>query len=142
MKKIVRPTLSRWAGIDYEVVWKPRGEVVGDSPDELCYGTTEHEHQRITVEDGHKPERECDTLVHETLHQIIGTAQQQFRGETTADIEEEVCTFLGTALAGHIRDNPNYWRYLIKRLAPRKRKPKQWQPGTSPASGPTNPPAT
>lgn len=127
-KKIERPTLSRWAGLDYELVWKPRGSVTGDTPEELCYGTTEHEHQRIEIEEGHKPERECDTLIHETLHQVIGTAKQEFRGETTGDIEEAVCTFLGTAIAGHIRDNPNYWRWLINRLAPRRRSIKKQPP--------------
>jgi hypothetical protein len=117
-KRIERPTGSRWGGFDYEVQWKPAGSLQVEGDD--CYGTTEHITQIIEIEEGLKPERECAILIHEVGHQLAGTAKVNLGGEPD-DAEEKACTFFGDALAGHIRDNPDFWRYLIKRLAPRKR---------------------
>lgn len=119
MKKIVRPTLSRAGGFDYEIKWVPQGTItIDESP---AYGVTDHDAQEIRVEDGLKPEREVAMLVHEPLHQMCGVSKVAFHG-TPAEIEEQVCTFVGDAIAGHIRDNPDFWRYLIARLAPRRRR--------------------
>lgn len=127
-KKITRPTLSRWGGFDYEIRWKPQGDV--QHAGEPAYGETDHVGQAIDIEEGLKPEREVALLIHEPLHQMIGVAKVVFHGEPD-DIEEQVCTFVGDAISGHIRDNPEFWRYLIKRLAPRKRKkPTNVSPGS------------
>lgn len=118
-KKIVRPTQSRWGGFDYEIKWRPQGsiQVSGDH----AFGFTDYDAQEIHCEDGLKPEREVALLIHEPLHQMIGTAKASFGGKPD-EVEEQVCTFIGDAIAGHIRDNPDFWRYLIKRIARRKRK--------------------
>lgn len=117
-KKITRPTVSRWGGFDYAVVWKPHGSVEVDGAE--AFATTDHDAQQIDAEEGMKPEREVAMLVHEVMHQMVGTSKVVFRG-TTDETEEQVCTFTGDAIAGHIRDNPDFWRYLISRL-PRRRK--------------------
>jgi hypothetical protein len=120
-KKITSPTLSRWGGFDYAVTWHPKGSVKLEDGS-ICYGTTDHDQQEIKIEEGLTPEREADVLIHETTHQLLGSAKKSFVGLTEHDdLEEAVCEFIGTALAGHIRDNPDFWRYLIRRCAPRKR---------------------
>jgi hypothetical protein len=122
-KKIDRPTKSRWGGFDYEVQYLPKGTILVEG--EEAFGVTDHNAQVIRVEEGMKPEREVSLLIHEPLHQMIGSASMKFHG-TTDEVEEQVCTFVGDAIAGHIRDNPDFWRYLVKRLAPRKkRKPNE-----------------
>lgn len=127
-KKHSRPENSRWGGFDYKVEFHPKGsiEVEGDA----AFGETDHTEQLIRIEDGLTPEREVALLVHEPMHQMIGTAKVVFGG-TPDDIEEQVCTFVGDAISGHIRDNPDFWRYLISRLAPRRRKPKKETPPAS-----------
>lgn len=121
-KKIVRPTVSRWGGFDYEVKWMAPGSLNVDGDE--CYGTTEHITQTVEIEEGLKPEREAAILIHEVGHQLVGVAKVQLGGEPD-DAEEKACTFFGDALAGHIRDNPDFWRYLIARLCPRKRRKTQ-----------------
>lgn len=127
-KKIARPTVSRWGGFDYDLKWVPQGsiQVEGDP----AFAVTDHNAQEIQAEEGMKPEREVAMLIHEPLHQMIGTAKVVFQGSPD-DVEEQVCTFVGDAIAGHIRDNPDYWRYLIQRIAPRKRKKPHVVPGSS-----------
>jgi hypothetical protein len=100
------------------VQWKPKGSlnVEGDE----CYGTTEHATQVIEIEEGLTREREAAILIHEAMHQMVGSAKVVLGGEAD-DAEEKACTFFGDALAGHIRDNPKFWRYLVQQLAPRKR---------------------
>lgn len=127
-RKIERPAVSRWGGFDYAVVWKPVGTVQHEG--DPAWGETDHNAQTIEVEEGLKPEREVAMLVHEPLHQMIGVAKVVFHG-TADEIEEQVCTFVGDAIAGHIRDNPDFWRYLVNRLAPRKRKKPNDVPGST-----------
>lgn len=117
-KKITRPVLSRWGGFDYAVLWKPRGSIQVDGVE--AFASTDHTAQEIHAEEGMKPEREVGMLVHEVLHQVVSTAKASFHG-TPDEIEEQVCTFVGDAIAGHVRDNPDFWRYLISRFA-RQRK--------------------
>lgn len=121
-KKIGRPANSRWGGFDYAVTWHPKGSI--DVDGEAAFGDTDHNEQVIRIEEGLTPEREVALLVHEPLHQMIGTAKAVFQG-TTDEVEEQLCTFVGDAIAGHIRDNPDFWRYLIKRLSRRKRPTKK-----------------
>lgn len=116
-KKITRPVLSRWAGFVYAIRWKPKGSIQVEGDD--AWASTDHNAQQIDAEEGMTPEREVAMLVHEILHQVVSTAKVEFKGTPEA-VEEQVCTFFGDALAGHVRDNPNFWRYLVKRLTARE----------------------
>jgi hypothetical protein len=131
-RKLGRPAVSRSGGYDYRVTYSPKGSVKLEDGDQ-CYGTTDHVEQEIKVEEGLTPEREADTLIHEPLHQMACLAQKDFSNiKDPHEAEEAVCSFIGTALAGHIRDNPDYWRYIIKLLAPAKRKKPHAGPGSTP----------
>jgi hypothetical protein len=127
-KKIERPLLSRAGGFDYAIDWVPTGSIQVDGED--AWGDTDHVAQKIRVEDNLSPERECGILIHETLHQQCGVSKVAFHG-TPEEIEEQICSFVGDAIAGHIRDNPDFWRYVLRRLAPRKRKKPNVVPGSS-----------
>lgn len=116
-KKITRPVLSRWAGFVYAIIWKPAGTIKVDG--DAAWASTDHNTQQIEAEEGMTPEREAAMLVHEILHQVVSTAKTEFKGTPDA-VEEQACTFFGDALAGHIRDNPDFWRYLVKSLTARK----------------------
>ncbi len=78
------------------------------------WGETDHELQRILVQDGLTHEKEREVVLHEILHQILGLGNVGL----SEDDEENVCTFLGAALVGHMRDNPTLWRYLHKKPPP------------------------
>lgn len=114
-----RPDVSRFMGIDYSISYVPKGTLKHDESD--VYGLTDHSEQTIQIEDGNTPAKECEVVVHECLHQMLGTANLGLDEET----EERVVTFLGAALTGHIRDNPAYWRWLLAKMIKRKRKPVQ-----------------
>jgi hypothetical protein len=120
-KKVTRPAVSRYGGFDYAVLYKPAGSIKVDGDD--AFALTDHDAQEIHAEEGMKPEREVALLVHEAMHQMVSVTKVVFQGKPD-DVEEQVCTFVGDAVAGHIRDNPDFWRYLVGRLAraPRKKK--------------------
>lgn len=107
--KIERPKRSRFMGHDYEVSFQPAGTINVDGQE--AYGSTDHSSRRIAVEDNLPHDKEREVVLHETIHQILSTANANLK----EDVEEHVCTLLGAALIGHIRDNPAYWRYILKK---------------------------
>lgn len=107
---MTRPSKSRFMGWVYEIEFLPPGQVKTDD-DHDAWGTTDHNECRIRVEDNLHPDRERATVLHETIHQVLNLVGAQLPEE----IEERVCTILGEALIGHMRDNPKFWQYLFKR---------------------------
>jgi hypothetical protein len=105
-----RPARSRFMGQTYRVAFESPDKVVNDEGS-ACYGTTEHDANRIQVCDNLGHDKERDTVLHECLHQILTLGGLGLEDE----VEERLCTFLGTALIGHMRDNPGIWRYLNQR---------------------------
>ena len=102
-----RPARSRFMGQSYTFSFDPAVTVEGEE----CYGSCIHEDQSIHVLEGMPHDRERDTALHECMHQMFSTANVGLDGET----EEKVVTFLGSALIGHMRDNPMLWRYLLQK---------------------------
>lgn len=94
-------------GTDYSISFDPKVEVEGDD----CYGSTVHDTQSIHIADGYPHDLERNTVLHECLHQMFSLAHLGLEPE----VEEKVCTFLGAAVVGHIRDNPGLWRYLTQK---------------------------
>ena len=105
-------------GRDYELSFAPTGSILMDG--HQLWGETDHSAQTIRVEEGLPHDKERAIVLHETLHQILALADAGFPDK----IEEKVCTLLGEALIGHMRDNPGYWRYLLQ-------KPPKPSPGTT-----------
>jgi hypothetical protein len=106
---IQRPKRSRFAGRTYVVTYEPQGSIVID--DKPSWGGADHEAQAICVEDGLHHDKERTILMHEVLHQIIELSNT----ELPEEVEEKICTVLGDALVGHMRDNVMLWRYLLQR---------------------------
>lgn len=102
-----RPTRSRFMGQTYTISFDPVVMVEGDE----CYGCCTHDDQSIHVLDGMPHDRERDTVLHESLHQMLSTANVGL----DEVLEEKIVTFLGSALVGHMRDNPTLWRYLLQK---------------------------
>lgn len=94
-------------GYDYSITFDPVVRVEGEE----CYGATNHDDQRISILEGMPHDRERDTVLHECIHQILSNANAGLDPE----VEEKVCTLLGTALVGHMRDNVTLWRYLLQK---------------------------
>ena len=102
-----RPSKSRFMGRTYKVAFSPEG-TVGDG---TLWGQTDHSAQTIQVEEGLSHDKERGIITHEMLHQLLSLSGLALSEST----EEAVCTYLGEALVGHIRDNPTFWRYLLQR---------------------------
>lgn len=100
-----RPKRSRFMGISYTIDF-PAAVGGGDR-----WGETDHEQQRIQVQDALTHDKEREVVLHEALHQMMGLGNI---GLSPRD-EEKVATFFGAALVGHMRDNPTLWRYLIQK---------------------------
>jgi hypothetical protein len=98
-------------GFVYKVLWLPPGAVKGSDGEE-CYGITDHDTQAISIDSGMSHDRERETVVHESLHQMFGTANLGL----DYDLEEKIVSFMGAALVGHMRDNPAFWRYVMQPL--------------------------
>lgn len=110
MPIIRRPAVSRYAGLDFAIIAAPAGLVNDEG--EAVNGLISYTDMSIRIEDGLAPQLECETLVHETLHQILGTVEAKIPD----DLHEYLCALLGRAIIGHIRDNPSYWRWLLQQL--------------------------
>lgn len=102
-----RPSRSRFMGADYRVRY------VENLKDEDCWGLTDHENTEISIVDSLKPDVECEVLIHEALHQMLNRSGI----EMSARREEALVGFLGGAIAGHVGDNPEFWRYILRQKA-------------------------
>jgi hypothetical protein len=100
-------------GVPYRIVFESH-EQVKDDEGNAAYGTTSHDSERIQVCDNLSHHKERDTLLHELLHQMLGLAHV----ELPDGVEERVCTFLGTALTGHMQDNHEFWAYITEQPKP------------------------
>ena len=87
--------------------------MLNDRGEEL-WGETDHSAQVICIETGLHPDKERVIVLHETLHQIIGQVGSPI-GMSERQ-EEAICTLLGESLLGHVRENPAYWRYMLRRV--------------------------
>jgi hypothetical protein len=104
-----RPSKSKFMGRAYSVAFVPQGSIqAGD-----LWGETDHSLQLIRVEDGLHPDKERAIVLHEALHQVLSLSG----ADLPEKVEEQVCTLLGEAMIGHMRDNPTFWRYLMQRPA-------------------------
>lgn len=99
------PTTSRFMGLTYGIEYL---EVVGEGD---RWGETDHNNRRLSIEHGLPHDHMREVVLHETFHQIAGTAEVGLDPE----VEEKVATFFSRALIGHMRDNPTYWRWLLQK---------------------------
>lgn len=106
---IGRPKCSRFMGHDYSIAFVPENSLQNAEKEDLC-GETNHSLQAIRIEDGMHPDKERSVVLHETLHQILALGNANL----PEDIEEDICSLLGDALLGHMRDNVSYWRWLMR----------------------------
>jgi hypothetical protein len=117
MEPTKRPVKSRSSGKTYKIVYKDEGTLKHDDGTE-CVGLSDHRKQTILIEEGQTLDNECDTLLHEVLHQLIAA----YGVHLPDDMEEWVCATLGGALFAHVRDNPDFWRYIFKAAVPPKQR--------------------
>jgi len=107
---IKRPEKHRVAGAILSIKWEPKGAITQDG--DHCFGVTANDTHDVRIEDGLPPFLERDTLMHELLHVLI----RRGKLDIDEDEEEKVCELLGTALVGHIQDNPTFWRFMTKKV--------------------------
>lgn len=121
MARRSRPRTSRASGKTYAIHYVDNNKLKHEDGT-ICMGLAEHQKMQLRIEDGNLPDVEADTLIHEMLHQLLFANGDPLDEET----DELVAQTLGTALFAHIRENPEFWKY-INRIAwpsrPRKRKP-------------------
>lgn len=98
-------------GMDYRLSFDPPGSI--GSLGAESWGETDHTLRTIRVEDNLPHDKERAVVTHEMLHQMIAASGMALPDK----VEETICTFLGDALIGHMRDNPALWRYLLKKPA-------------------------
>jgi hypothetical protein len=122
MARTARPRKSRFMGHAYKI--KYEAGVVHEGRE--CYGVTAHDAKCITIEEGMDALQEADTLIHEMLHQMFAYSGIEFEDE----VEEQIVTFLGSAISGHMADNLSCWRYLLRSAANAHKPP----PGDSDAA--------
>ena len=106
---ISRPKRSRFAGHIYSVAFCPVSTLLVDGNE--AWGETDHAAREIRIEDGLHPDKERTIVMHEILHQVLELSNVAL----DEDVEEKVCTALGDALIGHMRDNVGLWRYLLQK---------------------------
>lgn len=112
-----KPLRSRFLNHDYRISWEPKNSInieadVGGVPTPIrCLGLTDEEEQSIRIEDTLPDSLERAVLIHETLHQLFNSSGLGLG----YDEEEGIVSYLGEALAAHIRENPTYWRYVTRR---------------------------
>ena len=89
--------------LDYQVRYRTAYE----DPD--SYGQCHKEDETITLRADVSAGRQLDTLIHEVLH----ACYDAYTRSGCLD-EEAVCSFVGSALAAVIRDNPEFLAALTK----------------------------
>jgi len=102
-------------GRSYTIEYHPHGSLKNDSGDAV-WGDTDHEKQLIRIEDGLPHDKERATLIHEVFHQFFALLNIT----VTDELEEHICTVLGEATMGHIRTDPNFWRYVMQKQKAKK----------------------
>jgi hypothetical protein len=101
-----RPQRLKIAGRRWAVQYKRR-------PEGNAYGLCDYDAHTITIRDRQLPIEEADTLIHETLHAIIGAAGIVFP-EGVA--EEQVVTAIASGLTGVLADNPRLLAHISNLL--------------------------
>jgi hypothetical protein len=102
-----KPARSRFMGAEYRIAYTP--EIKQDKDD--CWGLTNHEEATILIASRLSKDIESEVLVHEVLHQMLNKSGMDLSPKR----EEQLVSFLGGAIAGHIADNPSFWRYLMRK---------------------------
>jgi hypothetical protein len=91
-------------GQPFEVVYEPRGELVGDNA-----GTSTLNDQRLAVLEGQGQHQERDTVVHEVLHLVSRMS--------AFPLKERQVTALSPVLLDVLRRNPELVAYLTEAIA-------------------------
>lgn len=97
-------------GRRYTIEFHPKNSLQDENGDPI-WGDTNHDEQLIRIEDGLPHDKERAIVLHEWYHQILSLLNVTLPAEQ----EEHLCTVLGEAHIGHIRDNPKFWRYIMRR---------------------------
>jgi hypothetical protein len=108
----MKPAQSQHLGRRFKILWQKAGSITLRVKNATihCYGLTDTEKGTIRMEEGLRPSKEREVLVHEVLHQLLATQQFEWLDPTR---EEEVVQFLGVALGAHLAENPGLWTYLL-----------------------------
>lgn len=96
-------------GRSYKIEYHPHGSLVNED-NQPVWGDTDHEKQLLRIEDDLPHDKERAILLHEMYHQMFTLLNITVPDE----LEEHLCTVLGEATIGHVRDNPKFWRYILK----------------------------
>lgn len=108
-----RPTKSRAGGKIYKIRYvKPDSLKHEDGT--TCIGLTDHQKQIIKIEDQQTSDNEADTLIHEVMHQILNS----YGITLPEDVEEMTADSLGKGIFAHVRENPEFWRFIFKAAMP------------------------
>ena len=105
-----RPKRSKFMGQYFKIEYVQK-IIDHDDPSKTVYGQLDDENSVINIENGMHHERERDTLIHETLHQMLNKSGIRWKDDKQ---EEEVIEFLGSAILSHIRDNKKFWAYVME----------------------------
>jgi hypothetical protein len=93
-------TKLRIIGSDFAVLWP------ASLPGAL--GTCEGDKERITVAPNQSPVSELDTLLHEVIHAVEYKMGREHNEDWTRSIS--------TGLVAVLRDNPEFVKYILKKL--------------------------
>ncbi len=100
-----RPTTSLYNNRKYDIHWDK-----GLFGEHDHYGYCKHDFKEMHIDDGLHGFDLADVLMHEVLHQLVHRSGLP----VNEDEEENLVNYLGTAIASHMKDNPQLWRYAVQ----------------------------
>lgn len=105
------PKQSKFASRIFKVQYPEELESGGEECDGLCHV----DKRLLEVKKTLVPHLKAETLVHETLHQMVA-----FSGLGLSDDDEErIVDFFAKALMAHMGDNRQYWGYVQNSMEPK-----------------------